>query len=147
MGCGNGGTDQPSRALLSAQGSFWLLTLLLQPGPLLDEAHEGGYACARSNHDDRCAGFEGQAELRLPDIHGHQGVPPILIGHLVLQPVGGHPFVQPSCLGLVLHRHSTDVDGVGVDLQEGDVSVRQREPSSPAWLLRRTKKFPLQKLG
>jgi len=134
----NGGTDQPSRAPLSAQGTFWVLTLLLQPGSLLYEADEGGYASAWSNHDDGRAGFEGQAELRLPDIHGHQGVPPILVGHLVLQPVGGHPFVQPSRLGLVLHRHSADVDGVGVNLQEGGVSARHRESQLPSWLQRRT---------
>lgn len=119
----------------SPQGSLWALTLLLQPGPLLDEADEGGDASARPDHDHGRAGLEGQPELRLPDVHGHQGAAPVLVRHLVLEPVGGHPFVQAACLGLVLHRHGTDVDGVGMNLQGRDAGTRQgRSPGKPTLL-------------
>lgn len=122
--------------------------MLLQPGPLLNEANKGGYASPWSDHDDGRAGFEGQAKLRLPDVHGHQGVAPVLVRHLVLEPVGGHPFVQASRLGLILHCHSTDVDGVGVHLQGRDISVRQRascsNPTAQSLVLRDGEKFNLR---
>lgn len=109
--------------------------MLLQPSPLLDEADEGGDARAWPDHDHGRAGLEGQPELRLPHVHGHQGAAPVLIRNLVLQPVGGHPFVQPARLGLVLHRHGTDVDGVGMNLQGIDAGTRQkRSPSNPTLL-------------
>lgn len=95
------------------------LTLLPKPAPLLDEAHERRNPRARPDHEDRSARLEGEAELGLPDVHGHSGLVPVFVGLLVLQPVGGHTLVQPPRLGLVLHHHSTDVDGVWIHLQEG----------------------------
>lgn len=92
------------------------VTLLLEPRPLLDKADEGGDASAWADHHHRAAGFEGQPELRLPDIHGHGGLVPVVHHHFVLQPVGGDSPVDPTRLGLVLQHHGADVNTVGKHL-------------------------------
>lgn len=92
-------------------------TLILLPCSLLDEAHERGDASSGPDHDYRITGFERQAELGSPNIHGNGGLVPI-IGHIfILKPVGGHTFEDSSCLGGVLYHHSTDVDRVWMDLK------------------------------
>ncbi len=93
---------------------------MFEPAALLNEAHEGGDASARADHDHRVRGLEGQAELRLADVHGHRGLVSVVGGHLVLQPVSGDSFVDPACLGLVLHHYSTDVDAVGMNLSPAE---------------------------
>lgn len=92
-------------------------TLLFEPGPLLDEAHEGGDSRARADHDHRVGGFEGQAELGLADEHGNGGLAAVVRDQFVLQPVGGDSLVGTAGRGLVLHHHGADVDAVGVNLQ------------------------------
>lgn len=92
-------------------------TLLFEPAPLLDEAHEGSDSCPRANHDHRVGGFEGQAELRLADVHGNGGLVAVVSDQFVLQPVGGNSFVGAAGLGVVLYHYGTDVDAVGVNLQ------------------------------
>ncbi|KAG8122803.1 hypothetical protein E2320_018252 [Naja naja] len=89
------------------------LTLLFEPAPLLDETDEGSDPCAWPNHDDRSVRFERQPELGFPDIQGHYGFVPILIGLLVQQPVSSHPFVYSVRFGSVLHDNGTDMDGTG----------------------------------
>lgn len=98
---------------VKASSSF---TLFLLPCSLLDEAHEGGDASTRPDHDYRVTGFEWQAELGSPNIHGN-GVLVAVLGHFfVLKPISGHTLVDSSCLGGVLDNHSTDVDRVWMDL-------------------------------
>lgn len=100
----------------SKQHTASVNTLLFEPAPLLDEAHEGSDSCPRADHDDWVGGFEGQAELRLADVHGYGGLVAIISDQFVLQPVGGNSFVDAACLSLVLHHYSTDVDAVGMNL-------------------------------
>lgn len=99
--------------------------MLFEPAPLLDETDEGSDPCAWPNHDDRSVRFEGQPELGFPDIQGHCGFVPILIGLLVLQPVSSHSFVYSVCFGSVLHNNGTDMDGIWVYLERGC----KKEPS------------------
>lgn len=91
-------------------------TLILLPCSLLDEAHEGGDASSRPDHDYRITGFERQTELGSPNIHGNGGLVTVIghiFGHIfVLEPVGGYTFEDSSCLGGVLNHYSTDVDRV-----------------------------------
>lgn len=94
-----------------------LNTLLFEPAPLLDEPHEGSDSCSRADHDHWVGGFEGQAELRLADVHGNGRLVAVVGDQFVLQPVGGHSIVDAAGLGLVLHHYCTDVDAVGVNLQ------------------------------
>lgn len=61
-----------------------LSTLLFEPAPLLDEAHEGSNSCPRANHDHWDCGFEGQAELRLADVHRNSGLVAVVSDHFVL---------------------------------------------------------------
>lgn len=91
-------------------------TLLFEPAPLLDEAHEGSDSCSRADHDHGDGGFEGQAELGLADVHGNGGLVAVVADQFVLQPVGGHSSVDAVRLGLIFHHHGTDVDAVGVNL-------------------------------
>lgn len=99
-------------------------TLLFQPSPLLDEAHEGSDSSPRADHDDRVGGFEGQAELRLADVHGNGGLVAVVSDQFVLQPVGGDSLVDAAGLGVVLHHHGADVDAVRVNLQNrGELST------------------------
>lgn len=93
-------------------------TLLFEPAPLLDKAHEGSDSCPRADHDHWVGGLEGQAELRLADIHGNGGLVAVVGDQFVLQPVGGHSLVSAASLGVVLHHYCTDVDAVGVNLQK-----------------------------
>lgn len=92
-------------------------TLLFEPGPLLDEAHEGSDSRPRADHDHWVGGLEGQAELRLADEHGNGGLVAVVSDQFVLQPVGGNSLVDAASRGLVLHHHGADVDAVGVNLQ------------------------------
>lgn len=92
-------------------------TLLFEAAPLLDEPHEGSDSCSRADHDHWVGGFEGQAELRLADIHGNGGLVSIVGDQFVLQPVGCNSFVDAASLGLVLNHYSANVDAVGVNLQ------------------------------
>lgn len=98
--------------------TVFIRTLLFEPAPLLDEAHEGSDSCARADHDHWVCGFEGQAELRLADVHGNGRLVAVVCDQFVLQPVGGNSFIGAASLGLVLDHDSTDVDAVGVDLQK-----------------------------
>lgn len=101
--------------------------MLLEPTPLLNEAHEGGDARAGPDHDDRVAGLEGQTELGLAHVHGHGGLVAVVGGQLVLQPVGGHPLVGAARAGLVLHHYAADVDAVGVHLStEGASELKKK---------------------
>lgn len=92
-------------------------TLLFEPAPLLDEAHEGSDSCPRADHDHWVGGFEGQAELRLADVHGNSGLVAVVCDQFVLQPVGGNSLVDAASFSVVLHHYGTDVDAVGVNLQ------------------------------
>lgn len=126
----------PSLPLPTPLTSTWahILTLLLQPGPLLNEAYEGGNPSARAYHDDRCGGLEGQAELGLAHKHGHQGLAAVLpCGLLGPKPAGGHTLVDSARLGFIFHNHSTDVHRVGVDLEEGrsEINSGARGPILP----------------
>lgn len=91
--------------------------MLFEPAPLLDKAHKGSDSCPRANHDHWDCGFEGQAELRLADVHGNGGLVPVVSDCFVLQPVGSHPLIGSASLGLILYHHGTDVDVVSVNLQ------------------------------
>lgn len=99
---------------------------MFEPAPLLDKAHEGSNSCSRADHDHWVGGFEGQAELRLADVHGNGGLVAIFGDQFVLQPVGGNSLVHAASLGFVLHHYCTDVDAVGVNLQK-----RGNGPTSP----------------
>lgn len=99
-------------------------TLLFEPAPLLNEAHEGSDSCPRADHDHWVGGFEGQAELRLADVHGNGGLVAVVSDQFVHQPVGGNTLVNAASLGFVLHHYSTDVDAVGVNLQNRGVTNR-----------------------
>lgn len=91
--------------------------MFLLPCSLLDEAHEGGDASTRPDHDYRVTGFEWQPELGSPNIHGN-GVLMAVIGHFfVHKPVGGHTLEDSFCPGSVLYHHSTDVDRGWMDLK------------------------------
>ena len=103
-----------------------MFTLFLLPGALLQEAHEGSDARARSDHDDGRAGLEGQAELGLPDIQGHGGRVTIVGGRHVLEPGGGHAHVGAAGGRRILHHHGTDVHRGRVDLQGGRGTMHQR---------------------
>lgn len=92
-------------------------TLLFEPAPFLDEANERSDSCPRANHDHWVGGFEGQAELRLADVHGNGGLVAVVTDQFVLQPVGGNSLVDAASLSLVLQHYGTDVDAVGVNLQ------------------------------
>lgn len=92
-------------------------TLFFLPCSLLDEAHEGGDASARPNHDYRITGFERQAELGSPNIHGNSVFVAVIGYFFVLEPVGSHTLEDSSCLGGVLYHHSTDVDRGCIDLK------------------------------
>lgn len=83
----------------------------------MDKAHEGSNSCPRANHDHWIGGFEGKAELRLADIHGNGGLVAIVSDQFVLQPVGGNSLICAVSLGFVLNHYCTDVDAVGVNLQ------------------------------
>ena len=96
------------------------LTLLPEPGSLLDEAHEGGDPCTRAYHDDRGGGLEREAELRFAHKHGYQGPAAILAcWFLGPKPAGGYPLVHSPRLRFILHSHGADVHRVGVYLEEG----------------------------
>lgn len=92
-------------------------TLLFEPTPLLDEAHEGSDSRPRANHDHWDGGFEGQAELRLADVHRNSGLVAVVSDQFVLQPVRGHSLVDAASFGLILYHHGTNVDAVRVNLQ------------------------------
>lgn len=98
--------------------------MLFEPAPLLDKAHEGSDSCPRADHDHWVGGLEGQAELRLADIHGNGGLVAVVGDQFVLQPVGGHSLVNAVSLGFVLHHYCTDVDAVGVNLQKDGRELR-----------------------
>lgn len=92
--------------------------MLFEPASLLDEAHKGSDSSSRANHNDWVGGFEGQTKLRLADVHRNGGFVAIVSDQFILQPVCGHSFVSASSVGLVLHHHCTDVDTVGVNLEQ-----------------------------
>lgn len=106
-------------------------TLFFEPFAFLNKAHEGGDASARSDHDNWVCGLEGQAELRLADVHGHRGLVSVVGWHLVLQPVSGDSFVDPTRLSLVLHHDGTDVDAVGMNLSHKTHKTLQYTQSAP----------------
>ncbi len=88
----------------------------------MDEAHEGSDSCPWADHDHRVGCFEGQAELRLPDVHGNGGLVAVVCDQFVLQPVGGNSLVDAVSLGFVLNHNGTDVDAVGVNLNRVEPS-------------------------
>lgn len=71
--------------------------MLFEPASLLDEAHEGSNSSPGADHDHWVGGFEGQAELRLADEHGHGGL--VAVDVFALQPVGGDSFIDAARLG------------------------------------------------
>ena len=112
--------NQTNKTTHTHHGSASMSTLLFEPVSLLDEAHERSDSSPRADHDHRVGGFKRQTELGLADVHGNGGL--VAIDDFVFQPVGCYSFVDAVRLGLVLHHHGTDVDAVGVNLQNRRVT-------------------------
>lgn len=98
-------------------------TLLFEPPSLLNKAHERSNSSPRADHNHWVGGFEGQAELRFADVHGNGGLVAVVRDQFVLQPVGCHTLVSATSLGLVLHYYGTNVDAVGVNLQNRNQTI------------------------
>lgn len=109
---------------------------MFEPAPLLDEAHEGSDSRPGADHDHWVGGFEGQAELGLADVHGNGGLVAVVGDQFVLQPVGGDTLVDAAGTGLILHHDGTDVDAVGVNLQNRGESYQHIFQQTSALTLR-----------
>lgn len=96
--------------------------MLFEPASLLDEAHERSNSSPGADHDHWVGGFEGQAELRLADVHGDGGLVAIVRDQFVFQPIGCNSLVDAVGLGLVLNHNGADVDAVGVNLHNRRVN-------------------------
>ena len=95
--------------------------MLLEPGTLLQKAHEGCDPCARSDHHHRVAGLKGEPKLGLPHIQRDRSFVAVVHHSLVFQPVGGHALECASSAGAKLHHHGADANRCGVHLKNGSL--------------------------